>query len=171
MSSKTPVIRQVAWISIVPHLLVMGGIMFLRSLFNERQYILFGAITYLVISQSLRRIIAKDQRAGMVKVKQEKFNEAIPCFEKSYDFFKKYHWIDQYRYITLLSSASTSYKEMALVNIAYCYGQMGEGARAKEAYERALSEYPKSGIAKAGLRLMNAVSDSNEHKSMNSDKA
>jgi tetratricopeptide (TPR) repeat protein len=171
MSSRTPVIRQVAWISIVPHMLEMGGIMFLWSLFNEQHYILFGATTYLIISQSLRRIIAKDQRAGMVKVKQEKFNEAIPYFEKSYDFFKKYHWIDQYRYITLLSSARTSYKEMALVNIAYCYGQMGEGAHAKKVYERALSEYPNSGIAKAGLRLMNAISGSWENKSINPDNS
>jgi hypothetical protein len=51
-----------------------------------------------------------------------------------------------------------SYKEMALNNIAFCYGQLGKGKLSKEYYEKTLDEFPESGIAKAGLRLINSVS-------------
>ena len=46
---------------------------------------------------------------------------------------------------------------MALNNIAFCYGQLGDGEKAKEYYERTLNEFPDSGIARAGLRLLNSA--------------
>ncbi|MDO5972797.1 tetratricopeptide repeat protein [Flavivirga jejuensis] len=162
MSSKIPIVRQTAWISIVPHLMVMGLIMLIWYQFNKTEFILYGAITYLIISQLLRRVIAKEHKAGMLKVKLEKFEEAIPLFKNSYEFFKRNDWIDKYRFLTLLSSGRMTYKEMALINIAFCYGQSGNGKLSKEYYERALNEYPKSGMAKAGLRLLNSISDSQD---------
>jgi len=48
---------------------------------------------------------------------------------------------------------------MALNNIAFCYGQIGQGSKAIEYYERTLKEYPDSGIAKAGLNFLNSVKE------------
>ena len=36
---------------------------------------------------------------------------------------------------------------MGLCNIAYCYGQIGDGQKAKEYYEKTLAEFPESGLA------------------------
>jgi len=160
MSSKIPVVRQVAWISIIPHLLVMGTIMLIWYQFNKTDFILLGAATYLITSQLLRRNIAKEHRMGMALIKHEQFEESITHFQNSYNFFKKHEWIDQYRYLTLLSSGKMTYKEMALVNIAFCYGQLGKGNLSKEYYERTLKEYPNSIMAKASLRMLNAMTGS-----------
>ena len=48
-------------------------------------------------------------------------------------------------------------RPMALANTAFCHGQMGNGQLAKEYYERALQEFPNSGIATAALRMLNAM--------------
>ncbi|GLR16159.1 tetratricopeptide repeat protein [Portibacter lacus] len=162
MSSKIPTVRQIAWISIIPQLLVMGLIFLIWYQFDKSNFIIFGAITYLIISQLLRRTIARAHRKGMIKVKKEEFNEAIPHFENSYQYFKKNDWIDKYRFLTLLSSGKMSYKEMALNNIAFCYGQIGNGKLSKEYYQKTLDEFPDSGMAKVGLRLLNSMSNNGE---------
>ncbi len=159
MSSKTPTTRQISWISIVPQLITMGIIMTFWYSISPENVILYGSLTYLVISFSLRNLIPKDHRNGMKKVKKGNFKEAISDFNESYNFFNKNNWIDKYRFITLLSSSRVSYKEMALNNIAFCYAQSGNGIKSKEFYERTLKEFPESGIAKAGLNMLNSISD------------
>ena len=157
MSSKIPTIRQIAWISIAHQLVVMGLIMLVWYQFEKSNFVLFGVLMYLLISQILRRTISREHRKGMVKVKREQFEAAIPYFKRSYEFFKKNAWIDKYRFLTLLSSSKMSYKEMALNNIAFCYGQIGDGNLSKEFYQRTLDEFPDSGMAKVALRLLNSM--------------
>ncbi len=166
MSSKTPTIRQISWISIIPQLITMGIIMSLWYLTNPEKAILYGALTYLVISFSLRNLIPKDHRNGIKKVKNGKFKDAIFDFNKSYEFFNKNKWIDKYRFLTLLSSSRMSYKEMALNNIAFCYGQIGNGIKSKEFYERTLKEFPESGLAKAGLNMLNSINNNAPQQSV-----
>ena len=156
MNSQTPTIKQVAWISILPQFIVMGLLMLVWYQFNQQEFIMFGAGTYLLLFYALRSGIPKDHRRGIRKVKTGNFESAIPDFEKSYEFFQKHNWIDKYRFIVLLSSSRITYKEMALNNIAFCYGQIGQGNKSREFYERTLKEYPGSGIAEAGLRLLNS---------------
>jgi len=48
---------------------------------------------------------------------------------------------------------------MALNNIAFCYGQLGEVEKAKEYYEKILKDYPENGLAKVGLRLLSSVNN------------
>ncbi len=157
MSSTVPTVRQVAWISMIPQLTFMALLMLFWHVLNASNPVFNGALTYLVISFCLRMFIAKEHRKGITIVRLEKFGDAIPHFEKSYEFFRKFAWLDKYRYFTLLSSSKMSYKEMALNNIAFCYGQIGDGIKSKEYYERALKEFPDSGIAKVGLRLLNSM--------------
>ncbi|KGK28677.1 hypothetical protein EL45_19520 [Cellulophaga sp. E6(2014)] len=135
----------------------MGIIIFIWYLINPEKAFLYGAMTYLVISFSLRNLIPRDHRNGIKKNNAEKFEDAIPDFEKSYAFFKKNEWIDKYRFITLLSSSKMSYREMALANIGFCYSQIGDGVKSKEYYERTLKEFPESGLAKSALKMMSAM--------------
>lgn len=156
MSSTVPIVRQAAWPSAIPQLIIMGLLILLWYGLAIGNPVVNGALTYLVISFCLRTFIPGDHRRGMKLVKQEKYQEAIPYFEKSYDFFKKHHWLDKYRYITLLSSSKMTYSEMALVNIAFCYGQIGDGINSKAFYERTLKEFPHNGMAKAALNMLNS---------------
>ena len=50
-----------------------------------------------------------------------------------------------------------TYQEMALANIAFCYGQAGKGEKSKEYYTRTLKEFPDNGLAKASLKMLNSV--------------
>lgn len=98
-------------------------------------------------------------QAGITRSTKMKFAEAIPYFEKSYNFFKRYTWLDKFRYLFLLSVSKTCYREMALLNIAFCYGQIGEGKKSIEYYERTLLEFPNSTMAASALRLLKSVAE------------
>ena len=157
MSSKVPTVKQTAWISLLPHLLIIVFLIGIYYLVNPENAILFGVFTYLILSFSLRRLVPKDHRNGIIKNNVSNFREAISDFEKSYFFFKKHEWVDKYRYITLLSSSKISYREMALNNIAFCYGQIGNVEKSKEYYLKTLNEFPESGMAKVALNFINSI--------------
>lgn len=120
-------------------------------------FIVVGAAVYLVISFGLRRFIPRDHRAGIALSRREMFAQALPCFERSYEFFTRHRWLDDWRFITLLSSSRISYREMALLNIAFCYGQTGEGKKSLEYYERVAREFLDSRIAEASLKMFESA--------------
>ena len=157
MASGTPVIRQINWLAIALHLCIFVAMVYLFQGLNVGAPSLMAIATYLVLAYFLRFFLAKYHRYGMMFIKQHAYENAIPYFEKSYEYFQKNAWLDKFRAFFLLSSSRISYKEMALVNLAYCYSQLGEGAQAKAYYERALKEFPDSGIAKAGLNMINSA--------------
>lgn len=154
MSSNVSVVRQIAWLALIPQFLFALVLIFIYHQLRFPDPPFYGLVTYLIISFSVRTIIPHSHNKGMRYVKKDKFAEAIPCFEKSYSFFTQYNWVDKYRFITLLSSSSMSYREMSLTNIALCYSQLGDSIKAKEYYEMTLEEFPKSEIAKNGLSLL-----------------
>jgi tetratricopeptide (TPR) repeat protein len=162
MSSKIPVIRQIGWLSIIPQLVFLSLIIFIYYLFSVDDFLLFGSITYLLISFTLRNLIARDHCKGIICVRRKKYNEAIISFQKSFEFFNKNKLIDKFRYILLLSSSRISYREMALCNIAFIYSQIGDGGKSKYYYNIALNEFPDSMIAKSALNLINLTKDSGE---------
>lgn len=157
-----PIVRQTAWISALPQVVVLGLLVLIWYVIQPKQAFLFGAITYLFLSISLRFFIPHNHRKGMDYVKNQNFDTAIIEFKKSYAYFTKHALIDKYRYLTMLSSSRMSYREMALNNIAFCYGQLGNGIEAKNYYEKTLQEFPDSGIAKAGLNMLNASNSINQ---------
>ena len=157
MSDSTPTIRQTAWITIIPHLMIMGLFVLVWYQFFPDVAFLLGALTYLILSFCLRMFIPTDQRKGMKNVRMGNYEAAMQDFEQSYDFFDRNEWLDKYRYITMLSSSKMAYKEMALVNIAFCYSQLGNGEKAREYYERTLTEYPANGMATAALKMLDSV--------------
>ena len=162
MATKIPILRQIAWLSLIPQLFFLVCIITLSKHIGFRDCVTAGVIIYLVIFFMLRFGIPIYHRKGVALYKKGLFKDAIPYFEKSYEFFKKNKWIDRYRYITLLSSSSASYTEMALLNIAFCYGQDGDGGKSIEYYKKTLSEFPKSELAKASLRMYESVKNVTE---------
>ena len=118
-----------------------------------------GAWLYLIFSFALKSTLAHNHREGMVLIRKNKYDEAIMQFEKSYEFFQKYKWIDKFRYIVMLCSSRISYREMALNNTAFCYSQLGNGDRTIEYYKITLSKFPDSEMAKTALNLINSVTE------------
>ena len=158
MASNVPLVRQTAWISLFPQLLFCGLLISGYYFAGQQEFFLFGTLTYLAVSISLRYLVPRSHRQGIDLVKQKNFEAAIPLFERSYNFFSKNQWIDRHRYLTLLSSSKMCYREMALVNIAFCYGQIGNADKSIEYYNRILTEFPSNGIAIAALNFLNGIS-------------
>ena len=157
MASGTPIIRQINWLALAFQLCVFVALVYLFQGLGVGAPSLSALASYLVLVYFLRFFLAKYHRYGMMLLKRNEFEAAIPNFENSYEYFREKPWLDKFRAIFLLSSSRISYKEMAVVNTAYCYSQLGNGAQAKAYYERALKEFPDSGIAKAGLNMLNAA--------------
>jgi tetratricopeptide (TPR) repeat protein len=160
MSAKATVVRRVSWPLVIPQLVAMGIVIAaIELLIRPATFyhsILWGCAIYLVYSFGSRLLLTRAHRAGRQLATAGKFKEAIAAFEKSYTFFSRYSWLDRYRYITLMSPSAMSYREMALINIGYCYVQLGKKARAREYYEKALEEFPQSVLAKNNLKLLGA---------------
>jgi tetratricopeptide (TPR) repeat protein len=110
-----------------------------------------GAFIYLAYSYSSRSLLLKHHRQGRTLTDQGNYEEAIKAFEKSYDFFSRNSWVDRFRYLTMMTPAYQSFREMALLNIAYCYGQLGDKDRTKVYYQRTLQEFPESSMAQTAL--------------------
>ncbi len=161
MSSKLPIVSQVAWSAIPVHIVVVILIMEFWHNINPNVFFFYGGFSYYFLSFSLKATISKAQRAGLKKLKKEDYKNAISDYKRSYEFFKRHDWIDNYRFLTLLCFSRISYKEMALNNIAFCYGQIGQGDKSIEYYEKTLEEFPDSAMAKVALRHINSVRKDN----------
>jgi tetratricopeptide (TPR) repeat protein len=162
MASQVPIIRQISWISIVPQLVIIGLLFFLYHVADFGDPFIMAALTWSLLAIGLRNLIAKKHRQGIKLVKLQKFKEAIPFFEQSFEYFTKNKRVDKYRFLTLLSISKMSYRESALCNLAFCHSQTGAGLKAKEYYKQVLAEYPENGLAKAGLNMLNSIGQTTE---------
>jgi len=156
-NQKIPVVRQTNWIAVIPQLIFMALLIFVYYLLKMNEPVIWGCTTYLILSFGSRKIITKNHNQGMQLSKEQKFTDAIKYYEKSAEFFKKNNWIDKYRFITLFSASKMSYREMDLNNIAFCYSQIGNGTKAKEYYEKTLTEFPNNILAKTAINMINSA--------------
>jgi tetratricopeptide (TPR) repeat protein len=158
MSTRVPVIQQISWPAVLLHLAIGGSLIGIAALFlPPSRAVMAGALVYLIYAWASRAVAARHHQRGMRLVRSHRFAEAIEAFEASYAFFSRQQWLDRYRSVFLLSPSGISYREMALVNIAFSAAQLGDGARAKAYYQRALQEFPQSGIATAALNIIAAA--------------
>ena len=158
--SKTPIIRQVAWTAAIGQIVAMILVTTIAASFAGPDYcdiVVFASLGLFVAYALLsRELIAREHRRAIRLVKARQFHEAIEHFERSYDFFTRHALLDKFRSIVLLSASSASYREMALVNIAFCYSQSGNGDKAKQYYRKALEPFPDSGLAQTGINMASA---------------
>lgn len=62
----------------------------------------------------------------------------------------------------MMTPGAMCYREMALINIAFAHGQIGNGNKAKEFYQRTLDEFPNNIMASAALKMIESIEHSNE---------
>jgi tetratricopeptide (TPR) repeat protein len=158
MSSTIPVVRQISWLAVLPQLLALFAAIAASYVMGATNPLIIGSAVYLAYSIVSRQLIARAQRAGIRLVRAQRFADAIPKFQESFDFFERHHWIDQYRSIVLMSPSAASYREMALANIAFCYGQLGDGVQSRAYYRKCLDLFPDSGLATTALRMLDSTS-------------
>ena len=167
MRREPPVVREWSWRLVVPQLLAVvvaiGAFSLVLGL--DRAAFLWGAGIYLVYSFGSRALLARHHKSGMSALRAGMYAEAIEHFRASYRFFSKHSWLDKYRSFTMMSPSAASYREMALLNVAFCHGNLGNGAEAKAAYEQVSRESPESPVAKAALRMIGAIAQEGTGKS------
>ena len=127
----TPKIVHWEWKRTLPQFVAYMAILVLCYLFfpamRMPHILILGSGIYLAYSMSSRWLIPHRHRRGIRLLRQEQYLEAISAFEESLEFFTRHSWIDTYRAITLMTPTTSSFREMALMNIAFAYGQLGDG--------------------------------------------
>lgn len=111
-------------------------------------------MAYLAYSIGSRILIPRHHRRGMRALKRGDFDTAISQMDASYAFFQRHAWIDRFRWLTMLSPSAMSYREMALLNIAFFQTQLGRRDEAKAAYQRVVAEFPDSLVGKRTMTMI-----------------
>ena len=156
MASKAPTIRKIAWVSMMPQIAFLGLLCFSFYYMGMSSPLIWAAGIYIMLSFGLKYLFARNHRNGIFRLQKEEYEQAFGYFQKSHDFFAKHEWMDKFRYLTLLSASKMWYREMALVNMAFCRAMQGKGAEAKELYEETLKFFPENSIARTALKFMEA---------------
>lgn len=156
-NSRVPVVRQVSWVATIPQIVAVATAIGLGWFIAQSPAGgACGAAVYLLYSFASRKWIPRDHRRGIRLSQNHQFAEAIVAHQESYDFFTRHTWLDRYRSITMMSPGAMTFREMALINIAFAHSQLGDGAKAKECYRRALAEFPNSAMAAAAVKMIEA---------------
>ncbi len=159
--SKAPVVRPFSWLGAVPQLVALAALIALCGVLLWERFGYFalsiGAFVYLGYSYGSRTLLLRHQNRGRRLTDAGRYPEAIRAFQASYDFFENNVWLDNARSIVMMSAAVPTYREMALINIAYCYVQMGNIEEAKGYYRHVLDAFPDSIMAQTALNFIETV--------------
>lgn len=122
--------------------------------------IIIGMALYFILSTLGRIFLLKAHRKGMIQVHRKNFRQAAIFFKESDEFLGRHPWLDELRWLLLMSSSAVSFREMALYNAAYCYVQMGQGRDARDLYQRLLTRYPQTPLRAKTEEILNALKKS-----------
>jgi tetratricopeptide (TPR) repeat protein len=160
MTQPMPVVRQVYWPALVLQLAAMATLTLVVHCcfgrWDAPRCALIAGLAYLAFCRALRTLLARDHAQGMSAYRSGRFEDAIRHFAASHAFFSKHRRMDRWRWLLFGVASPNPYRALALGNMGYCYGQMGEGRKAIELYEQALRESPGYTMAHAALRMLRA---------------
>lgn len=155
--SQVPIVRLASRLNVVINLLCLAAFSSVGFAVGGPGGTLIGGGIFLLLASGLKAIFARAHRQAIACVKRGEFVEAIEHYEKSLAYFQRYPWIDRWRALVLLSGSSMSYRQMALIGIAFSHSQLGNGALARQCYEQTLREFPDCIMSKAALRMLDSV--------------
>lgn len=128
----------------MPQIAILLFIMLLFKQLNIPRYVLLGFAIYFLLSGYLKIIIPRAHRKGLYYLRKGEFEGAVYMFGRSYDFFNKHSYLEKYRALLLLSLSAFEYREMAIMNIIYCYEKTGNREQAKKYHSQLKKEYPNN---------------------------
>jgi hypothetical protein len=156
-----PVVRQIYWRALIPQLGAIAAIAIALWLANRAQpfstIIFVSSLVYLLFCRTMRFCFARQHRLGIKAYRARQFERAIGHYELSYAGFCRHPFVDRYRSLLLGSASALSYRVIALCNIAFCYAQLDDGAKAVTYYETALREDPECTLAQVSLRMLQSM--------------
>jgi len=144
MNSKIPIIRNTNYFYYIPQLSILLLIIAVFFFCGSEHYLILGFSFYFLLSIYLKVLIPKWHRKGINYIKKGDLQSAILAFQKSYEFFQRNAWIDQYRSLTLFSTSNFSYSEMALMNIIWCFDQLGDKKNAGKYHSLLKQKFPNN---------------------------
>ena len=144
MARKIPVIRNTNYFYFIPQIGILFFIIYILYYLDVSHFTILGLSLYFLLSIYLKVLIPKWHRKGIFYLKKGELEGAILAFQKSYQYFQKHNWIDQYRAFTLFSTSQLSYSEMALMNIIYCYEQLGDKKSAQKYLKILRQQFPNN---------------------------
>lgn len=154
---KAPVARSISWPAAALSVLPLVPMLILNCWLAPQWFPIGGVIVWGALVLLARRVFTKAHRKGIRLVKGGHFEEAIPHFAEGYAAMCRRPWVDKFRSLILGSASQWCYREMALCNQAFCYGQIGDGQKMRELYEKALAEFPGSILAATALRMVDSL--------------
>ncbi len=156
-----PVIRELYWPGLIPQCIAIALLAIIAGLtfpaLTVSQMTVVAAVIYLIICRSLRGLLVRDHRRGMKAYRAGRFHEAISHFQASQKFFSAHRQLDAWRSFIFAIASYNPYRVIALGNMASCYAQLGDRAKAIELYEQVLSEVPDHTLAKTSLNVLKSV--------------
>ncbi|VAV96106.1 hypothetical protein MNBD_ALPHA08-677 [hydrothermal vent metagenome] len=173
MSAKIPITRPVSIFGVVVLALIVSIVVFLGIVmgkaFLPEPGLLWGlaAAVFLIgfYMAFVHLFVLADFNKGLRLLLAEKnLEEATSLFERFLLLLGRRRWIDRWRFLVLLSPAAITYREMSLVNIAYCYAHLGEREKSKAQYEQTLEQFPDSAIASSALKMIKTFSQAKNEK-------
>ena len=160
MPQPPPVVRQLYWPGVIPQVVAVAalsaGAWFIVPASDGGQAIVAGGALYIVSCRAMRLLLVRDHTRGMQAYRAGRFRDAIAHFDASRRFFSTHPWLDASRSLVFGVASRNPYRVIALGNMAYCHGQLGEGIEAVALYERVLQEAPGHAVARASLNLLRA---------------
>jgi len=156
MSTRTITVRQISWTVVIWPLVALAAIAVATAIAGLPGGIFWGLGLYLAHARGSRRLIAGKHRRGVKLLKQGRYREAIVQLQESLAFFDRHPWIDRLRCIVVMNPSAASYREMDLLNLAFCYSQIGDRKRARECYETCLARFPRTCLANPAIRAFYA---------------
>lgn len=119
--------------------------------------LLIGAGFYLIWSRMSMLVLLRHHRTGIQFLRSGAHAMAIQQFEQSYRLFARFPWLDNFRWLTLLSPSALSYREMALNNIGYAFVQMKKFGKARERYQQLLDQFPDGEMAESARAVLASI--------------
>ena len=161
-----PTLKYWSWWNVAPQFAALAALiaLFWVLLPSRRvdEAFLLGAAFYVTYSFGSRYVLARSHRAGMRATSRKDFDTALEAFQKSYEFFSRHAWLDDYRALTMMSPSVWSYREMALMNIASVHVMRKDYAAATKACSKVLDEFPQNEIAKRTIDMIQSPSMEDE---------
>ncbi|MCA9912054.1 MAG: tetratricopeptide repeat protein [Anaerolineae bacterium] len=161
MNQKLPMVRNINWLMFAIQMLIVAGFTILLSILlypilgsGLISFLLLPIVLYVLIAQ---RIMLRHHRAGIRQLRQGNYESALQAFEQSFEFYTAHPGLDRMRYVLLVTASRFTLREMAMMNIAYCFAQMGDKEKTLKYYQRLLREYPENFIAQNTLRFIEMI--------------
>ena len=89
MTSKTPIVRQIAWISLIPQLLLLACIIAFLKFIGFSDFLTADGIIYLAITFTLRFGIPTNHRKGIALMKKDYSRMQFHFLKRVMSFFKR----------------------------------------------------------------------------------